>query len=84
MVCRFDFSLNKFLNTFVFILSKSITMDANEIVLKTLKDAGSPMKAGDIAQKAGIEKKEVDKAIKKLAAENKIESPQRCFYAPKK
>lgn len=59
-------------------------MDANEIVLKTLKDSGTPMKAGDIAQKAGIDKKDVDKAIKKLVAENKVESPQRCFYAPKK
>lgn len=59
-------------------------MDANEIVLNTLKEAGSPMKAGDIAQKTGINKKDVDKAIKKLVAENKVESPQRCFYAPKK
>jgi hypothetical protein len=59
-------------------------MDANEIVLKTLKDAGAPLKAGDIAQKSGIDKKDVDKAIKKLMAESKIESPQRCFYAPKK
>jgi hypothetical protein len=59
-------------------------MDANEIVLKTLKSANVPMKAGDIAQQAGIDKKEVDKAIKKLMADSKIESPQRCFYAPKK
>ena len=59
-------------------------MDANEIVLKTLKEAGIPLKAGDIAQKAGIDKKDVDKAIKKLVTENKVESPQRCFYAPKK
>lgn len=59
-------------------------MDANEIVLKTLKEAGSPLKAGDIATKAGIDKKEVDKAIKKLVAENKVDSPQRCFYAIKK
>lgn len=59
-------------------------MDANEIVLKTLKDNAAPMKAGDIAEKAGIDKKEVDKAIKKLVVENKVTSPQRCFYASKK
>lgn len=59
-------------------------MDANEIVLKTLKDASAPMKSGDIALKANIDKKEVDKAIKKLVAEGKVTSPQRCFYAPKK
>ena len=60
-----------------------MTMDTNEIVLKTLKEAGVPLKAGDIAQKTGVDKKDIDKAIKKLVAENKIESPQRCFYAPK-
>lgn len=55
-------------------------MDANEKVIQTLKSAGKPMKAGEIADAAGIDKKEVDKAIKKLVAEGKLHSPQRCFY----
>ncbi len=58
-------------------------MDVLETVMKTLA-TGGPMKAGDVAEKSGIDKKEVDKAIKKLMAENKVESPQRCFYAVKK
>ncbi|MDP4207863.1 MAG: MarR family transcriptional regulator [Bacteroidota bacterium] len=58
-------------------------METNEIVLKTLKDAGAPLRPGDIAEKAGIDKKEVDKAIKKLVAEEKVISPKRCFYAAK-
>lgn len=59
-------------------------MDANEKVIQTLKSAGKPMKAGEIAETAGVDKKEVEKAIKKLVAEGKIHSPQRCFYDIKK
>ena len=29
----------------------------------------------------GIEKKEVEKIIKKLVKEGKVESPKRCYYA---
>lgn len=56
-------------------------MNVNEIVLNTLKNSGEPLKAGDIAEKAGIDKKEVDKAIKELKNDNRIISPKRCFYA---
>jgi len=59
-------------------------MDANEKVIQTLKSAGKPMKAGEIAEASGVEKKEVEKAIKKLVAEGKLHSPQRCFYDIKK
>jgi predicted transcriptional regulator len=59
-------------------------MDTNAIVLKALKDNKSPMKAGEIAEKTKLDKKEVDKAIKALKTEGKIESPKVCFYAPKK
>lgn len=56
-------------------------MDTKETVLKVLEDSSEPLKAGDIAEKAGIDKKEVDKAIKKLKKEEKIVSPKRCFYS---
>lgn len=59
-------------------------MEANEKVIQVLKSAGKPMKAGEIAESAGVDKKEVDKAIKKLVAEGKLHSPQRCFYDIKK
>ncbi|GAA0122801.1 MAG: HTH domain-containing protein [Clostridium argentinense] len=58
-------------------------MDTLEKVLETLKTNGEPMKSGEIAEKAGIEKKDVDKAIKKLKDEGKIESPKRCYYVAK-
>jgi len=41
------------------------------------------LKAGEIAEMAGIEKKMVDKAIKALKAEEKIVSPKRCYYEAK-
>jgi len=54
-----------------------------EKVLETLKAAGKPMKAGEIAEASGLDKKEVDKAMKVLKVEEKIVSPKRCFWEPK-
>ena len=58
-------------------------METSEIVLKTLSEAGKPLKGGEIAAIAGIDKKEVDKAIKNLKKEEKIVSPKSCYYQPK-
>ncbi len=55
-------------------------METVELVFKTLQDSEAPLKSAEIAEKAGIEKKEVDKAIKKLKKDEKIFSPKRCFY----
>ena len=41
------------------------------------------MKSGEVAEKAGIDKAEVDKIIKKLKKEEKIVSPKMCFYQAK-
>ncbi|SHE54214.1 HTH domain-containing protein [Marinitoga hydrogenitolerans DSM 16785] len=59
-------------------------MDTIELIVKVLSESKEPLKAGEIAEKAGIDKKEVDKAIKKLKKEEKIESPKRCYYTIKK
>jgi DNA-binding MarR family transcriptional regulator len=58
-----------------------VVMDIKEAVLKVLEESPEPMRPGDIAQKAGLDKKEVDKAIKDLKKEEKIISPKRCFYS---
>ncbi len=50
-------------------------------VLQVLRETGKPMRPGEIAEKAGLDKKEVDKAIKKLKKEGKIISPKRCYYS---
>jgi DNA-binding IscR family transcriptional regulator len=54
-----------------------------EKVFDTLKSAGKPMKAAEIADAAGLEKKEVDKAMKQLKTEGRIESPKVCYWQPK-
>lgn len=59
-------------------------MEATDKVIQTLKSAGKPMKAGEIAEASGIDKKDVEKAIKKLVADSKLHSPMRCFYDIKK
>jgi hypothetical protein len=59
-------------------------METKEVVLLAIGKAGKPVKGGEIADMTGLDKKEIDKAIKKLVTEGKINSPQRCFYAPVK
>ncbi|MDO9558486.1 MAG: helix-turn-helix domain-containing protein [Syntrophales bacterium] len=58
-------------------------MDAKEkTILNTMKKEGKPMRPGDIARKAEMDKDEVSKIIDKLKKEGKVSSPKRCFYAP--
>lgn len=52
----------------------------NDLVMQTLTTAGKPLKSGEIAIAAGIDKAEVDKAIKQLKKDEKIYSPKNCFY----
>ena len=54
-----------------------------EKVLETMRSAGKPMKAGEIAEASGLDKKEVDKAMKILKKEEKIVSPKVCYWEPK-
>ena len=56
---------------------------STEKVLAAMQAVGKPMKAGEIAEASGLDKKEVDKAMKVLKAEEKIVSPKRCFWEPK-
>jgi hypothetical protein len=58
-------------------------METKEIVYKTLQGSKGALKSGDIAEKSGQDKKQVDKAIKALLEEDKIFSPKRCFYEAK-
>lgn len=56
-------------------------MEAKDKVLALLQEKNEPMKAGEIAESLAMDKKEVDKAIKELKADEVICSPKRCFYA---
>ncbi|RUA29403.1 MAG: MarR family transcriptional regulator [Bacteroidetes bacterium] len=58
-------------------------MEIKEIVLSTLSKSEEPLKAGEIANQAGIDKKDVDKALKALKKDEAIVSPKRCYYSVK-
>jgi len=55
-------------------------METKELIIKTFEQAGKPLKAGEVAELAGIEKKEAEKVIKKLKTEGVLHSPVRCYY----
>ncbi|MBU8892885.1 MAG: MarR family transcriptional regulator [Bacteroidales bacterium] len=58
-------------------------MENTQKVLEAMKKAGKALKAGEIAEITGIEKKDIDKAMKVLKKEEKIVSPKVCFWEPK-
>lgn len=45
-----------------------------------MREAGEPLNAGKIAELSGIDRKEVDKAMKLLKEEGTIVSPVRCKW----
>lgn len=56
---------------------------SEEKVMQVFTEAGKPLRPGEVAELSGMDKKEVDKIIKKLKDADKIYSPKRCFYEPK-
>jgi biotin operon repressor len=55
-------------------------MEPKEKIIKAFEDAGKPMRPGEVAEMAGIDKKDAEKEIKKLKDEGVLFSPKRCFY----
>ena len=58
-------------------------METAEKVLEAMKQAGTPLNAGKLVELTGLDRKEVDKAMKTLKANGAIESPKMCFWQPK-
>jgi DNA-binding transcriptional regulator GbsR (MarR family) len=58
-------------------------MNTEEQILETLKQSVKPMNAGQLVEKTGLDRKDVDKAMTKLKKEEKIISPIRCFWTAK-
>ncbi|MCE5332303.1 MAG: MarR family transcriptional regulator [Bacteroidales bacterium] len=58
-------------------------METKEQVLEAMKKAGVPLNAGKLVELTGLDRKEVDKAMKQLKTEGAIESPKNCFWQPK-
>ena len=59
-------------------------METKDKVLETMKQAGTPLNAGKVAELSGLDRKEVDKAMKALKEEGAIVSPKRCYWEPAK
>lgn len=59
-------------------------MENKEKVLAAMKQAGEPLNAGKIAELSGLDRKDVDKAMKVLKEEGTIVSPVRCKWEPAK
>jgi len=60
-----------------------LKMNTEEQIIETLKQSEKPMNAGQIVEKTGLDRKDVDKAMTKLKKEEKIISPVRCFWTAK-
>ncbi len=59
-------------------------MEVKNIILEVLKKEGNPLSAGQITEISGLDRKEVDKAMKVLKDEELIVSPKRCYWEAKK
>lgn len=59
-------------------------MTTKERVLAAMNEAGAPVNAGKIVELTGLDRKEVDKAMKELKEEGAIVSPVRCKWEPAK
>ncbi len=55
-----------------------------EKVLAVMSASAKPLKAGEIAELAGLDKKVVEKAMNQLKKDEKIVSPVRCAWEVKK
>jgi predicted transcriptional regulator len=57
-------------------------MSHEETILNAMKEAGKPLRPGEIANLTGLDKEVVSKAMKSLKKEGKVKSPKRCFWTP--
>lgn len=54
--------------------------DNKSKVLAAMKEAGKPVRPGDIAKATGLDSKEVSKMIQELKKEGKVRAPKNCFW----
>ncbi len=52
-----------------------------ELVIKTIREAGKPISAGEVATLSGLDRKVVDKVFAELKKDGTITSPVRCKWA---
>ncbi len=59
-------------------------MENYTVVLDYFKALKEPVNAGKVSEETGVDRKEVDKIMKKLKEEEVIVSPKRCYWEFKK
>ena len=57
-------------------------METTSKVLETMRSAGKPVSAGEVATLSGLDRKEVDKAFAQLKKVGAIVSPVHCKWQP--
>lgn len=57
-------------------------MNEKELILKVMKEAGTPLNAGKIAELTGLDRKVVDKTMASMKKDGSIVSPVRCKWEP--
>lgn len=58
-------------------------MSDSKKIIAAMKSAAKPVSAGEIAELSGLDRKVVDKEMKKLKDSGEIISPKRCYWEPK-
>jgi biotin operon repressor len=58
-------------------------MESSAKILDVLKSSDKALSAGEITEISGIDRKVVDKEMKKLKESGEIESPRRCYWQVK-
>ena len=55
-------------------------MEVADKVIEVFKKSSVALSAGQVAEASGVDRKEVDKVMKKLKAEGKLESLKNCYW----
>lgn len=59
-------------------------MENYDVVVAFFATSDKPVSAGQVAEATGVDRKEVDKIMKKLKTEERIVSPKNCYWEIKK
>lgn len=62
---------------------RSHPMSDADRILDVMTAAGEPLNVGRVTELSGLDRKAVDKAMAELKKAGRIESPVRCYWAPK-
>jgi DNA-binding MarR family transcriptional regulator len=56
--------------------------EKEKAVLDAMRNAGKPVRPGDVSKSLSMDSKDVSKIIESLKKKGLVMSPRRCYYAP--